>query len=62
MATKKRKLPLSKACKAALKSEQALSLKMRGSAKPTNARKALARLNKLRRKIDTACPLPGMRR
>ena len=61
---------LTKTCTAALKAEQALSLKMRGyksdgrtpAAKPKNRHKALMRVNALRRKIAAACPTPGMRR
>jgi hypothetical protein len=61
---------LTKTYKAAIKSERALSLKLRGykpngrtpTAKPKSRHKALMRLSALRRKIARACPVPGMRR
>lgn len=56
MATKK-----SKACTTALKAEQALSLKLRSAGASKDRHAAIVRLNKLRKKIESACPLPGMR-
>lgn len=54
-------LKKSKACTAAIRAEQRLSLKMRSEKKPANMRRALARLNSLRMTIDTKCPVPGLR-
>ncbi len=52
---------LTKACRIVLRAERKLSTKMRSKKKPASMHKARLRLNKLRRKIGTVCPSPGMR-